>query len=149
MLHVSIWSLLISNLFSCPFLFDLLVGNGCILVCYWVQTDCFRLLACKLWHLLLGFCSQVGLIAVNDGIILRNHISRILQRHFKGKPYYVDLIDLFNEVILSSDISIGSCKTYWILLNNDWLSFYICRLSSRLLQGSCWILSLLMRVKRT
>ncbi|RLM92317.1 farnesyl pyrophosphate synthase-like [Panicum miliaceum] len=41
---------------------------------------------------------QVGLIAVNDGIILRNHISRILQRHFKGKPYYVDLIDLFNEV---------------------------------------------------
>ncbi|XP_020199494.1 farnesyl pyrophosphate synthase [Aegilops tauschii subsp. strangulata] len=41
---------------------------------------------------------QVGLIAVNDGIILRNHISRILQRHFRGKPYYVDLIDLFNEV---------------------------------------------------
>ncbi|EAZ13243.1 hypothetical protein OsJ_03166 [Oryza sativa Japonica Group] len=41
---------------------------------------------------------QVGLIAVNDGIILRNHISRILQRHFKGKLYYVDLIDLFNEV---------------------------------------------------
>nr|ACG34051.1 farnesyl pyrophosphate synthetase [Zea mays] len=41
---------------------------------------------------------QVGLIAVNDGIILRNHISRILQRHFKGKPYYVDVIDLFNEV---------------------------------------------------
>ncbi|GJM93422.1 hypothetical protein PR202_ga09976 [Eleusine coracana subsp. coracana] len=41
---------------------------------------------------------QVGLIAVNDGIILRNHISRILQRHFKGKPYYVDLFDLFNEV---------------------------------------------------
>ncbi|KAE8794550.1 farnesyl pyrophosphate synthase [Hordeum vulgare] len=41
---------------------------------------------------------QVGLIAVNDGIILRNHISWILQRHFRGKPYYVDLIDLFNEV---------------------------------------------------
>ncbi|RLM93144.1 farnesyl pyrophosphate synthase-like [Panicum miliaceum] len=40
---------------------------------------------------------QVGLIAVNDGIILRSHISRILQRHFKGKPYYIDLIDLFNE----------------------------------------------------
>ncbi|TVT98932.1 hypothetical protein EJB05_55745 [Eragrostis curvula] len=47
----------------------------------------------------LGWCIEwVGLIAVNDGIILRNHISRILQRHFKGKPYYVDLIDLFNEV---------------------------------------------------
>ncbi|KAE8795202.1 farnesyl pyrophosphate synthase [Hordeum vulgare] len=42
---------------------------------------------------------QVGLIAVNDGIILRNHISRILQRHFRGNPYYVDLIDLFNEMV--------------------------------------------------
>lgn len=41
---------------------------------------------------------KVGLIAVNDGILLRNHIPRILKRHFKGKPYYVDLLDLFNEV---------------------------------------------------
>ncbi|KAK4491793.1 hypothetical protein RD792_002573 [Penstemon davidsonii] len=41
---------------------------------------------------------KVGMIAVNDGIILRNHISRILKKHFKGKPYYVDLVDLFNEV---------------------------------------------------
>ncbi|KAL5229801.1 hypothetical protein ABZP36_028577 [Zizania latifolia] len=41
---------------------------------------------------------QVGFIAINDGIILRNHISRILRLHFKGKPYYADLLDLFNEV---------------------------------------------------
>ncbi|KAF8678000.1 hypothetical protein HU200_046358 [Digitaria exilis] len=41
---------------------------------------------------------QVGLIAINDGMILRCHVSRILQRHFKGKPYYVDLIDFFNEI---------------------------------------------------
>ncbi|CAD6271370.1 unnamed protein product [Miscanthus lutarioriparius] len=41
---------------------------------------------------------QVGFIAVNDGIILRNHISRILRCHFKCKPYYADLLDLFNEV---------------------------------------------------
>lgn len=41
---------------------------------------------------------KVGLIAVNDGIILRNHIPRILKNHFKGKPYYEDLLDLFNEV---------------------------------------------------
>lgn len=41
---------------------------------------------------------KVGLIAANDGIILRNHIPRILRKHFKGKPYYVDLLDLFNEV---------------------------------------------------
>lgn len=41
---------------------------------------------------------QVGLIATNDGIILRNHIPRILKGHFKELPYYVDLLDLFNEV---------------------------------------------------
>lgn len=41
------------------------------------------------------------MIAVNDGIMLRNHISRILKNHFKGKTYYVDLLDLFNEVCFS------------------------------------------------
>nr|AKQ62666.1 farnesyl pyrophosphate synthase [Betula platyphylla] len=41
---------------------------------------------------------KVGLIAANDGIILRNHIPRILKKHFRQKPYYVDLLDLFNEV---------------------------------------------------
>ncbi|XP_075671507.1 farnesyl pyrophosphate synthase-like [Castanea sativa] len=41
---------------------------------------------------------KVGMIAVNDGLILRNHIPRILKNHFREKPYYVDLLDLFNEV---------------------------------------------------
>ncbi|KAI5671283.1 hypothetical protein M9H77_11647 [Catharanthus roseus] len=41
---------------------------------------------------------KVGMIAVNDGVLLRNHIPRILKRHFREKPYYVDLLDLFNEV---------------------------------------------------
>ncbi|XP_043693582.1 farnesyl pyrophosphate synthase 1 [Telopea speciosissima] len=41
---------------------------------------------------------KVGLIAANDGILLRNHIPRILKRHFRERPYYVDLLDLFNEV---------------------------------------------------
>ncbi|KAJ0989039.1 hypothetical protein J5N97_007395 [Dioscorea zingiberensis] len=41
---------------------------------------------------------KVGLIAANDGILLRNHIPRILKRYFREKPYYVDLLDLFNEV---------------------------------------------------
>ncbi|KAK2640015.1 hypothetical protein Ddye_027810 [Dipteronia dyeriana] len=41
---------------------------------------------------------QIGMIAANDGIVLRNHICRILKNHFKGKPYYVDLFELFNEV---------------------------------------------------
>lgn len=39
------------------------------------------------------------MIAANDGVLLRNHIPRILRKHFRGKPYYVDLLDLFNEVV--------------------------------------------------
>ncbi|CAI9088172.1 OLC1v1022425C5 [Oldenlandia corymbosa var. corymbosa] len=41
---------------------------------------------------------KVGMIAANDGIILRNQIPRILKKHFRDKPFYVDLVDLFNEV---------------------------------------------------
>ncbi|XP_004302404.1 PREDICTED: farnesyl pyrophosphate synthase 1-like [Fragaria vesca subsp. vesca] len=41
---------------------------------------------------------KVGLIAANDGVLLRNHIPRILKKHFRQKQYYVDLLDLFNEV---------------------------------------------------
>ncbi|EEF28044.1 farnesyl-pyrophosphate synthetase, putative [Ricinus communis] len=41
---------------------------------------------------------KVGMIAANDGVLLRNHIPRILKNHFRGKAYYVDLLDLFNEV---------------------------------------------------
>ncbi|KAL6614681.1 hypothetical protein ACP70R_036951 [Stipagrostis hirtigluma subsp. patula] len=41
---------------------------------------------------------KVGLIAINDGLVLRSQISRIFRRYFLGKSYYVDLLDLFNEV---------------------------------------------------
>ncbi|XP_006284544.2 farnesyl pyrophosphate synthase 2 [Capsella rubella] len=41
---------------------------------------------------------KVGMIAINDGVLLRNHIHRILRKHFREMPYYVDLVDLFNEV---------------------------------------------------
>ncbi|XP_010494928.1 PREDICTED: farnesyl pyrophosphate synthase 2-like [Camelina sativa] len=45
---------------------------------------------------------KVGMVAINDGILLRNHIHRILKKHFRDKPYYVDLVDLFNEVELQT-----------------------------------------------
>ncbi|KAF5728827.1 farnesyl diphosphate synthase [Tripterygium wilfordii] len=41
---------------------------------------------------------KIGMIAINDGVVLRNHIPRVLRKHFRDKPYYVDLLDLFNEV---------------------------------------------------
>ncbi|XP_025815378.1 farnesyl pyrophosphate synthase-like [Panicum hallii] len=43
-------------------------------------------------------CLAVGLIAINDALVLRSQISRIFRRYFFGKNYYVDLLDLFNEV---------------------------------------------------
>jgi farnesyl diphosphate synthase len=40
----------------------------------------------------------VGLIAINDGILLDSHIYRILKRHFRSLPIYIDLVELFHEV---------------------------------------------------
>jgi hypothetical protein len=80
------------------------------------------------------------MIACNDGIILRNHISRILRHHFRGKPYYADLLDLFNEVAPFPDAHI--CL-YWAFRSFHLLImlFNFSRLSSRQLQVSCWTLS--------
>jgi hypothetical protein len=44
------------------------------------------------------FYVQVGLIAINDGIVLRTHISRILKTHFRKLPIYTQLLEIFNEV---------------------------------------------------
>ncbi|KAI7755949.1 hypothetical protein M8C21_005680, partial [Ambrosia artemisiifolia] len=41
---------------------------------------------------------QVGMIAVNDAMVLRNQTALILKKYFKGKSYYADLLELFNEV---------------------------------------------------
>ncbi|KMT04353.1 hypothetical protein BVRB_8g184270 [Beta vulgaris subsp. vulgaris] len=41
---------------------------------------------------------KVGMIAVNDGILLWNHINRIIRNHFRDQPYYAEVLDLFNEV---------------------------------------------------
>ncbi|KAL8237601.1 hypothetical protein R6Q59_018682 [Mikania micrantha] len=41
---------------------------------------------------------EVGMVAVNDAVVLRNHVPRILKKHFGGKDYYVNLLELFNEV---------------------------------------------------
>ncbi|KAF5192802.1 Farnesyl pyrophosphate synthase [Thalictrum thalictroides] len=41
---------------------------------------------------------KVGMIAINDALLLRNHIPRILKKHFRDKQYYVDLLDIFNEI---------------------------------------------------
>ena len=40
---------------------------------------------------------DVGMVAINDGILLEQLIYFVLRKHFRSHPAYVDLIDLFLE----------------------------------------------------
>jgi farnesyl diphosphate synthase len=44
----------------------------------------------------------VGLVAVNDALWIEGTMYKILRRHFRTEPYYVDIVELFHEV--SSEI---------------------------------------------
>jgi len=41
---------------------------------------------------------KVGVIAINDSFVLQSHLYKFLMRHFKGEPYYLQLLELFIEV---------------------------------------------------
>lgn len=40
----------------------------------------------------------IGLDAINDAFLLESSIYRLLRRHCRNQPYYVNLLELFNEV---------------------------------------------------
>lgn len=40
----------------------------------------------------------IGVIASNDSFILESMIYRIFKKHFRARPFYADLLDLFHEV---------------------------------------------------
>jgi farnesyl diphosphate synthase len=40
----------------------------------------------------------VGLMAINDSLILEGAIFQMIRKHFRKDPFYVDLIDLMHEV---------------------------------------------------
>ena len=66
------------------------------------------------------------MIAANDGVLLRNHIPRILRKHFRGKPYYVDLLDLFNEVVLVQMLKFNLCGFHLVkMLKVDYHAFLL------------------------
>lgn len=52
------------------------------------------------WYLKEG----VGLVAVNDSLWIEGTIYKILRRHFKGEPYYSDIVDLFHEVTYQTEL---------------------------------------------
>lgn len=44
---------------------------------------------------------EVGMVAVNDGIVLESCIYKLLKARFRGRPYYADLQDLFHDVCMT------------------------------------------------
>lgn len=46
----------------------------------------------------------VGLMAINDGILLENSAFSILRRHFSNHECYVPVMELFHDVILKTSL---------------------------------------------
>jgi len=48
--------------------------------------------------------NDVKLIAINDSFILESYVFKILERHFRHLPIYVDLVDLFHQVTFKTEM---------------------------------------------
>jgi farnesyl diphosphate synthase len=46
----------------------------------------------------------VGMNAINDAITLEATIYYLLKKHFRGMPYYVDLLELFQETAYRTEM---------------------------------------------
>ncbi|XP_029958284.1 farnesyl pyrophosphate synthase isoform X1 [Salarias fasciatus] len=46
----------------------------------------------------------IGLDAINDSFLLEGSIYRLLRRHCRDQPYYVHLLELFNEVSFQTEL---------------------------------------------
>jgi len=47
---------------------------------------------------------MVGLIAVNDSLLLESFIFKIIKKHFQQEPYYAELVNLFHETIHQTEV---------------------------------------------
>jgi len=52
------------------------------------------------WYLM----PDVGMIAINDAIMLEGSIYSLLKKYFRQEKYYVDLIELFHEVTFKTEV---------------------------------------------
>ncbi|KAF8660283.1 hypothetical protein HU200_057852 [Digitaria exilis] len=51
----------------------------------------------------LGWCVEwVGMSAINDAVLLKCHVQAIIKRYFKEKVYFLDLMELWNEIGLQT-----------------------------------------------
>ncbi|GJN26176.1 hypothetical protein PR202_gb14086 [Eleusine coracana subsp. coracana] len=53
-------------------------------------------------HLCWYKLPTVGLSAINDGVLLKCHVQAIIKRYFKEKFYFLDLMELWNEIGLQT-----------------------------------------------
>jgi len=44
------------------------------------------------------------MIAVNDAIMLQSSIYYLLKLHFRDQPYYLDLLEIFHDVTLKTEM---------------------------------------------
>ncbi|KAI0036986.1 farnesyl diphosphate synthase [Vararia minispora EC-137] len=47
---------------------------------------------------------DVGLIAINDSLLLEGAIYQMVREHFKGDPCYLDLLEIFHEVSYNTEM---------------------------------------------
>lgn len=47
---------------------------------------------------------QVGLNAINDSLVLESMIYRLLRKHFRDSPVYIDLVHLFQDITCTTEI---------------------------------------------
>jgi hypothetical protein len=54
---------------------------------------------------------NVGMIAINDGFLLRSSLFVFLKHYFSTTPYYVRLLEMFNEVCAAARRRLRVCVT--------------------------------------
>jgi farnesyl diphosphate synthase len=42
--------------------------------------------------------NDIGLVAINDGILLEQAIYQLIKKYFKDKSYYIHILELFFDV---------------------------------------------------
>ncbi|KAI9781339.1 MAG: Farnesyl pyrophosphate synthetase [Peltula sp. TS41687] len=52
------------------------------------------------WYLM----PDVGMVAINDAFLLESSIYTLLKKYFRSRPCYVDLLELFHEVSLQTEL---------------------------------------------
>ncbi|XP_039309726.1 farnesyl pyrophosphate synthase-like [Solenopsis invicta] len=52
------------------------------------------------WHR----CDETGLMAINDALLIESSLYYLIQKHFKGKECYINLVETFQQVLFESQI---------------------------------------------